>query len=59
MDLGSDAWLIIAFVLPLLAIVVVLLIQRAKPSKNVSIAISLIAFALLAAYVIWNLFFRH
>ena len=59
MDLGSDAWLIIAFVLPLLAIVVVLLIQRAKPSKNVSIAISLIAIALLAAYVIWNLFFRH
>ena len=59
MDLGSEAWLIIALVLPLLAIVVVLLIQRVKPSKNVSIAISIIAIALIAAYFIWNLFFRH
>jgi len=59
MDLGSDIWLIIALVLPLLSIVVVLLLRRAKPSKNVSIAVGIIAIVLFAIYWIWSLFFRQ
>jgi len=59
MDLGSDVWLIIALVLPLLSIVVVLLLRRAKPSKNVSIAVGIIAIVLFAIYWIWSLFFRQ
>lgn len=59
MDLGSEAWLVLAFVLPLLAIVAFILIQRAKPSRNVKIAISIVVIALLASYTIWNLFFRQ
>ena len=59
MDLGSEAWLILAFVLPLLVIIAFVLIQRAKPSRNAKIAISIVVIALLAAYTIWNLFFRQ
>jgi multidrug transporter EmrE-like cation transporter len=57
MDLGSDLWLVIALALPLLAIIAVLLLkQRAKPSKNVRIAPVIIAIVLLAAYLVWRFY---
>jgi len=60
MDLGSEVWLVLMLILPLLAMVVVLLLrQRAKPSKNVRWAVFIIAIALLAIYWIWSLFFRQ
>ena len=59
MDLGAEAWLVLAFVLPLLVIIAFVLLRRAKPSRNAKIAISIVVIALLAAYTIWNLFFRQ
>lgn len=61
MDLGSEVWLVLMLILPWLAIGVVLLLKkkRVKPSKNVSIAISIITIALFAIYWVWSLFFRH
>lgn len=60
MDLGSDVWIVIALVLPLLAMVVVLLLrQRIKLSKNVRWAGMIIVIALLAIYWVWSLFFRQ
>lgn len=60
MDLGSDVWIVIALVLPLLAMVVVLLLrQRVKLSKNVRWAGMIIVIALLAIYWVWSLFFRQ
>jgi len=60
MDLGSDVWLVLALVLPLLAMVVFLLLrQRVKLSKNVRWAGMIIVIALLAIYWVWSLFFRQ
>lgn len=59
MDLGSEVWLVILLVLPLLAIIVALLPkQRAKLSKNVRLTVGIIVIALFVVYTIWNLFFR-
>jgi len=60
MDLGSDVWLVLALVLPLLAMVVFLLLrQRVKLSKNVRWAGMIVVIALLAIYWVWSLFFRQ
>jgi len=60
MDLGSEVWLVLMLILPLLSIVAVLLLrQRVKLNKNVRWAGIVIAITLLAIYLIWNLFFRY
>ena len=60
MDLGSDLYLVIALALPLIAILMVVLLQRqrVKTSKNVRWVGIIIGIAILAIYMIWNSFFR-
>ena len=58
MDSGSEIWLVLALLLPLLAIVLVFLLKRVKLSKSANIVLSVIGIALFAAYWIWTLFFR-
>jgi hypothetical protein len=60
MDLGSDLYLVIALALPLIAILMVVLLQRqkVKTSKNVRWAGMIIGIAIIAIYMVWNLFFR-
>ena len=59
MDL-RDLWLVLALVLPLLAIVLFFLLrERVKLSKNVRWAAITIAIALSAIYWIWSLFSRY
>jgi hypothetical protein len=59
-DLGSDPYLVIALALPLIAILVMVLLQRqkVKTSRNARWAGIIIGIAIIAIYMIWNSFYR-
>jgi len=60
MALGNELWLVLALVLPLLAIAVILLLRQRKVtlSKNLRWVVIIITFALFSIYWIWSLFIR-